>query len=209
MAQAGGFEEHGKLKAQQELVEKMNKMPLEKFFQLAYMLNTLERMFDKGGSDLGILTGITDSITDTITTELKGATSELMNSINTSINAILEPLMPMIQTALNGFNTLLSRGIGGIEALLTGKFDQYIANLKLELQDQVTAWQVRTTELYYSSLLGRTQIEAQLLAAGLPTIAELEAQAIAGGVYSGQFDLDPDALARALADLQIPTFEEE
>ena len=71
VADAGGWDEHAKLKAQQELMEKIDKIPPEKFLQLNSMLGSLERLLDSGGSDLGILKGMTDTISDTVQTELK------------------------------------------------------------------------------------------------------------------------------------------
>jgi hypothetical protein len=200
VAKAGGWEEHAKQKAQKELMEKMDKIPPEKFTQLKDMLGSMERMLDVGGSDLGILSGVTDKIEDTIKTQFDSITSELTNMINTTINTLLEPFMPAIETALNGFNTILSRGTGAIEALITGKFDEYIKNLKLELQDQVDTWQQQQTERFWGSERGRDLIE---MLYGVDLDA-LEAAAAAGGVYSGQFDIDPDALAAILEKLDLP-----
>ena len=57
--------------------------------------------------------------------------------------------------------------------------------------------------------MGTAIIDANLAAAGLPSVAELNAQGTAGGTYSGQFDINPDTLARMLENLSIPTFDEE
>lgn len=200
VAKAGGFEEHGKLKEQEKLLERMEKIPAEKFNAMLGMVDKIERIFDTGGSDLDLLGGIKDSITDTLKTELSGATAELVNGINTAINTILEPLMPFIMEAVNGINTMLSRGMGAIEALITGKFDEYIKNLKLELQPEVDKWQVMMTER-----MAQWQKPAYEWIYGWD-IDALEASALEGGVYSGQFDLPPDAYEDILNNLKLPDF---
>ena len=129
--------------------------------------------------------------------------------LNTTINTLLEPFMPLIQAGITTFNTLLTRGTNAIQAMIEGKFDQYLKNLKLEMQDEVDAWQKDFTEAIWASDLGRAIIDSNLAQAGLPSSTELEASALAGGIYSGQFDLVPDTLADMLANMNIPTFDEE
>ena len=152
VAKAGGFEEHAKLKAQQELMDTMNKMPPEKFFQLKDMLGSLERMLDTGGSDLGILSGLKDSITDTIKTEFDAVTAEFQNSLNTLINTALEPIMPYIQVALQGITSAIGLSFSGLTAMLTGKWDDFEKRLE-SMFPGITEWRdefrVSQTNLFW------------------------------------------------------------
>jgi len=210
VANAGSFEEHAKMKEQKELLEAMEKIPVEKFRDMKDMLGKVESLFNvAGGSDLGILSGLTDSIKDTLKTELDAALAPLKNELIAGINTALAPIMPYIEVAINGLATLIGRGIGGIEALLTGKFEEYMKNLKLEMQDEVNAFQVGWSEFLVNFGL-------QFDPATTLLYQDLEASAAAGGTYSGFFgydtlniDVSPEAIAALLANLNLPTYEEE
>lgn len=174
-----------------------------------------------GGSDIGILGGVESSIKDTLRTEFANVTSEFTNMVNSVINTILAPFMPMIEAALNEVNTMISRGMGAIQALLEGRFDQWIRELQLSMQDEVHAAQVVQTETqaalefqvwegwYVMGQYDRIPAWALNILNQYGSFAAYEAAADAAGIYSGQFDIDPSVIEDMLSNLNLPDFSDE
>jgi len=214
VAKAGGWEEHARMKEQKELLEAMEKIPVEKFRDMKDMLGKVESLFNvAGGSDLGILSGLTESIKDTITTEINAAIAPLKNELIAGINTALAPIMPYIEVAINALATAIGLGFSAWTALFTGKWADFEKRLEA-IFPGITEWRedfrVSQTNLFWGGGLGTAIIDANLAAAGLPSVAELNDAGIAGGVYSGTFDgLDYDAITAMLAALDLPTYDEE
>lgn len=183
VAEAGGWEERAKQKAQEELIEKMSKIPSEKWKNMLDTVISVENIVDKGGLDLSLIDGWTDELKDTFKTELEYALAPLKNELMGLINEILAPFLPLIQDALTSITTMTSRGVGFLEALFTGKLEQFMRDLQLEMQDEVQAWQVQRSEAFWSSPAGKAWFKHRY---GIDMDA-LSAQGTAGGVYSGQF----------------------
>lgn len=189
VAEAGGWEEHAKL------LEKIGKIPEEKWRNLSKMVEGIERVFDKGGTDLDVISSLKDDLEETIRTELAAALSPLKNELAATINAILGPFMPIIQETVTGIATLIQRGMGAIQALIDGRFEEWFKQ-QLDLAQQKGGWAAqlrqRYSEAYWSGPVGRKRINEILAKQGL-SLEELEASALAGGIYSGQFDLSTSA----------------
>ena len=211
VAKAGGFEEHGKLKAQKEVTEKMNKISVEKWINILGTVTLLDKIIDKGGLDVSLIAGWTSDIKETIKSEIELAISPLKNEIMAGINAALAPIMPYISVAVNNITSFIGLGFASWTALFTGKWDDFERRLEEMFPGIGQAkedYMKHITEEYWSGPVGRAKIEAMLAAAGLPTIAVLEASALAGGVYSGQFDINLEALAKMLENLELPDYTE-
>jgi len=160
------------------------------------------------GSDLSILSGIGDSITETIKTELNAVTSELQNAINTSINDLLEPFMPAIEVGLNTITSIITTGFSAWTALFTGKWADFEARIE-ELFPGITQaredFRVEWSEFLVEFGL---QFDPELYL----LIQEMNAAGTAGGVYSGQFnDLNYETVTNAIANLNLnlPDYTEE
>jgi len=110
--------------------------------------------------------------------------------------------MPMIKEVMDEILVMIQRGAGFLEALFTGKLDEFMRNLQLEMQDEVHAWQVQRTEAFWSSPFGKAWFKHQY---GIDLEA-MSALGTAGGVYSGQFDVDMDRLAAMLANMNLGDF---
>ena len=202
VAEAGGWEERAKQKAAQKTLEQIDEIPEQKWTKLLDSLISLESIVDKGGFDSSLISGWTDDIKDTFKTEIESALAPLKNELMGMINDVLAPFLPLIQDALTGVTTMTSRGIGFLEALFTGKLDEFMRDLKLEMQDEVDAWQVQRTEAFWSSDFGKRWFKHKY---GMDLDA-LSAKGTAGGVYSGQFDIDPETLEKMLANIDFGDF---
>jgi len=213
VANAGSFEEHAKMKEQKELLEAMEKIPVEKFRNMKDMLTKVESLFNvAGGSDLSLLSGIGDSITDTIQTEFAAITAELKNEINSGINKALEPILPAIQVLINGLAAGIGLGFSAWAALFTGKWADFEKRLESIFPG--------ITKAKEDFLVGFSEFLVnfglQFDPATTLLYQDLEASAAAGGTYSGFFgydtlniDVSPEAIAALLANLNLPTYEEE
>jgi len=202
VAEAGSWEERAKQKALEELMDKMQKIPTEKWKNMLDTVISVENIVDKGGLDLSLIGGWKDEIKDTFRTEIEYILAPFKNEINAIINELLEPFMPMIKEVMDEILVMIQRGAGFLEALFTGKLDEFMRNLQLEMQDEVHAWQVQRTEAFWSSPFGKAWFKHQY---GIDLDA-MSALGTAGGVYSGQFDVDMDRLAAMLANMNLGDF---
>ena len=202
VADAGGFEERSKQKSQEEMLEKMNNIPEQKWNKMLDSIISLETIVDKGGFDSSLISDWTDDIKDAFKTEINSALAPLKNELMSVINEILGPILPLIKDALAEITTMTTRGIGFLEALFTGKLDEFMRGLQLEMQDEVQQWQVQRTEAFWSSPAGKYWFKQKY---GMDLDA-LSAKGTAGGVHSGQFDLDPETLAKLLEAFELGDF---
>ena len=194
VAAAGGFEEHAKQKAAQKALEQINEIPEQKWTKMLESIVSLETIVDKGGFDSSLISSWTDNLKDTFETEIASALAPLKNELMAMINELLAPFLPLIKDVLGGITDMTTRGIGFIQALFTGKLDDFMLGLKLEMQDEVDAWQVQRTEAFWSSPMGKAWFKQKY---GMDLDA-LAAKGTAGGVYSGQFDLSPEDLEKLM-----------
>jgi len=70
VAEAGSWEERAKQKALEELMDKMQKIPTEKWKNMLDTVISVENIVDKGGLDLSLIGGWKDEIKDTFRTEI-------------------------------------------------------------------------------------------------------------------------------------------
>ena len=190
--------------ASEKALKKIAKIPEQKWTKMLASITSLEMIVDKGGFDASLISGWTDDIKDTFKTEVEAALAPLKNELMAMVNEALAPFLPLIKDALTSITTLTSRGVGFLEALFTGKLDEFMRDLKLEMQDEVDAWQVQRTEAFWSSPAGKAWFKHRY---GLDLDA-LSASGTAGGVYSGQFDATfaPEDIERILARLNLGGF---
>ena len=204
---AGGWEEHARMKEQKELLEAMEKIPVEKFRDMKDMLGKVESLFNvAGGSDLSLLSGLTDSIKDTIQTEFDAITAELKNEITSGINTALAPILPAIEVAINALATAIGLGFSAWTALFTGKWADFEKRLE-SLFPGITQWRDDIRVEISEALV---QFGLLLDPAAYLLHQEASAAGTAGGVYSGTFDgMDYDTITAMLAALDLPIYEEE
>jgi len=207
VANAGSFEEHARMKEQKELLEAMEKIPVEKFRDMKDMLGKVESLFNvAGGSDLSLLSGLTDSIKDTIQTEFDAITAELKNEITSGINTALAPILPAIEVAINALATAIGLGFSAWTALFTGKWADFEKRLE-SLFPGITQWRDDIRVEISEALV---QFGLLLDPAAYLLHQEASAAGTAGGVYSGTFDgMDYDTITAMLAALDLPIYEEE
>ena len=175
------------------------------------------------GTDLGILSGVGDTLRDTIRTELNNAIAPLKNELMNMINQLFAPFLPLIEDAVAAISTLIARGMGAIQSLIEGRFEEWFRQEQLTMQETGApqAFQTWITEtraeqmlIYYESMYHQGHPEmipawAVDILNQYGSFAAYEAAASAGGVYSGQFDLDPSVIDDILSNLKLPTFDEE
>lgn len=123
---------------------------------------------------------ITALFVDTLGPALEGAAEALAGVIETDT----------VQGAMIGFFNVLEAGLLGLEALFTGDTSK-LEELAAEWQAEgFSWWNTQAQEVTALGNFERMFPDIDLDALG--------AQATAGGVYSGQFDLDIDALNKML-----------
>ena len=207
VADAGGWEKAAKIREQKELLEAMEKIPPEKFRNMKDMLGKVESLFNvAGGSDLSLLSGLTDSIKDTIQTEFDAITAELKNEITSGINTALAPILPAIEVAINALATAIGLGFSAWTALFTGKWADFEKRLE-SLFPGITQWRDDIRVEISEALV---QFGLLLDPAAYLLHQEASAAGTAGGVYSGTFDgMDYDTITAMLAALDLPIYEEE
>ena len=198
VAEAGGWDERAKQKAQEELMKKMAKIPTEKWKTMLSTVVSLEKIVDKGGLDLAKIPGMIDSIKDAVSTELDFFLAPLKNDLTAAVNEALDPLMelitplmPAITTTLTGLITPIAFAIESWIAVFTGDWSKVI-----DMAKSVPGWVALQKEYYDRAIEVMTALfeETVIKYTGM-TYNELDIQGTAGGVYSGQFDIDLDALA--------------
>lgn len=200
VAEAGGWEERAKQKAQEELINKMGKIPTEKWKSMLDTVISVENIVDKGGFDLSLIEGWKDELKKTFETELEYIVSPFLNEITALINATLEPFMPAIQIVLGSLTELIQRGFGLIEALIEGKLDEFLYDLKVEAQQAgaLSWWDTPAQHVTAIANFERNFPHIDLTA--------LSAQGTAGGVYSGQFDITPEESEKIIEQKRIGGF---
>ena len=172
----------------QEAIKDLSKIDKNQWIGIATHMDFLGSLVGITGTDFDVLSGIRDTLKDVITTEINAALTPLKNEIIGVINTLLEPFMPYITEAVNELSSYMGTSINFWEALLTGKLDDF-ARENIELANKLR-------EDWWASGEGQ---RAAWNRWGID-LRQLDEQGTAGGVYSGQFDIDPDALARAIED---------
>ncbi len=217
VAEAGGWEESAQQKAiekslelarilsdkeTQKSISALAEIEKDEWKDIATTAKKLYDFIGLGGySELAL--SIKSGLKEQIEGQFAQLTAPIKNAIIDVINTILEPFMPFIEDAVNNISNLLTVGMGAIEALFTGKLDEFIKDLQLKMQDEVHAFQVKLTEEFWSSELGKTKFDL-LYSQNLPgryqgmSLDELAQSALEGGVYSGQFELSPEDLEKLM-----------
>ena len=85
VAEAGGWEARAKQKAQEELMEKMGKIPTEKWKNMLDTVISIENIVDKGGFDSSLISGWTDEIKEVFKTEIEYAIAPLIKAERTLV----------------------------------------------------------------------------------------------------------------------------
>ena len=185
----------------QKAIEDLSNIEKDEWSAIATTATSLQEFVGLGGNT-ALFQNFGSSIKDTLKIELQYITAPLLNEINGVINSVLEPFLPMLETAINEVNSAIQIGMGAIEAIISGKLDQYLRNLKLEMQDEVSAWQKQSSETFWGSEIGKAAFFKMY---GID-LDEMSAKGTAGGAYSGQFDIDPKALEDMLKDFELGGF---
>ena len=117
VAEAGGWEQHAKLKAQKEFVERLEKINKNQWEGINENLTLLSGFIDKSAGN--VLSQLKDDITQTISLKfaevLAPIKNEIYGIINDALNEALEPIMPYINEGLHWIGV-------GLDALLEGSY---------------------------------------------------------------------------------------
>jgi len=81
-----------------------------------------------------------DDLVETISLQLGDAFAPIKNEVNELLSTVLEPIMPAITTVLNEVQDKLVVGMGAIEALLTGNWDDWFLEQQLKFQAGMDGW---------------------------------------------------------------------
>lgn len=113
VAEAGGWEEHAKLKAQKEFAERLQKIKKNQWEGINENLTILKGFVDKSAGN--ILSQLKDDITQTIALKfgeiLAPIKNEIYGIINNALNEALGPVMPYINEGLHWIGVALNEVI--------------------------------------------------------------------------------------------------
>ena len=211
----------------QEAIKDLSKIDKNQWIGIATHMDFLGSLVGISGTDVDILGNITGTLKDAITTEINAILAPLKNEIYAMINEALEPIMPYVEEIMNGvlefmqsdgIASLLSVfeiGLKGWEAIFTGKWDEFWAWMYKEFGEEQTKFregyeagkELGITNVHDLLIMeGGTpwSVEAQVARA---VQAELNRRGTEGGVYSGQFDIDPVALAKMLENMDVGDYD--
>lgn len=208
-------------KEAQKSIESLAKIEKEDWVSMNGVIQEIKGFV--GGTNVGVAGDLTESIKDTLKTELNNAIAPLKNELMNGINQLLAPFMPLIGAAVGEISTLIQRGIGAIQALIEGRFDEWFREEQIALQETgapqgIQTWltesQAEQTLSYYESMYHQGHPEmipawAVDILNQYGSFAAYEAAASAAGIYSGQFDVDPSVIEDILSNLNLPNFDEE
>lgn len=238
VAEAGGWEEHHIMNLEKELalllkekevqkaISELTKIEKDEWVLMGSIMGDLKQIASSGLGQLtnvGVAGDLTESIKDTLKTELNNAIAPLKNELMNVINQLLAPFMPLIGAAVGEISTLIQRGVGAIQALIEGRFDEWFRQEQIALQETgapqgIQTWltesQAEQTLSYYESMYHQGHPEmipawAVDILNQYGSFAAYEAAASAAGIYSGQFDVDPSVIEAILSNLNLPNFDEE
>ena len=99
------------------------------------MGETIETITDfiEGGA-VGGLKDIGQDLQETITLQIEDFLSPLKNEVEQALADALAPIMPAINDLVKEVATLFSRGMGAIEAALTGKWEEWLRKETISYQ---------------------------------------------------------------------------
>lgn len=177
-------------KKTQEAVKDLSEIEPESWLHMSSMVSNLVNLKGGTGTDLDIIGDLTSTIKDTLKTELDAALAPLKNEIMSAINTGLDPFMPAINEAVGGIASMISFAFDGLAILIGGFKEEDIEAVRLKYQDFIYDYLKERQEWFYGTIFGKEFLN-QRYGIDLDTLDE---QAAAGGVYSGQFDIDLDAL---------------
>jgi hypothetical protein len=209
-------------KEAQTTIKELAKIEKDSWKQMGLIMLSLKEISVNGlagFTDIGVGEDLINSLKDTLTTQINSAIAPLKNELIAMINTLLSPIMPFLEQAINELSSLISRGTGAIQALIEGRFDEWLRQEQLRLTPDVENWNVRWTETYYETLyvLARDNPNIQyyqdlFYQSFHMTVAEyeaLQASGQAGGTMSGQFDIDLDALQNMIDNMNLDQFFDE
>ena len=113
--------------------------------------------------------------------------------------------MPYISVTVNTAAQAIALGFQGWVSVFTGRWDDFERKLEelfpgiTDLRDEL---RVELTEYWQRLTMALNPLYRE-------KIMEANKSGTAGGVYSGQFDIDFDALEDMLSDLELPDYTEE
>lgn len=184
---AGGIEAYKEVK---KFIDEIQKVKPDQWKGLNDTLTTIKSFIDLDPT--GAFNQMRDSLKESLELQVQQAMAPIINEIYAGITTALEPIMPMITDSINTISTLIGRGFGFIDALISGKLDEFFRDLKLQAQAEgaLSWWDTPAQQVTAVANFERLHPDIDLTA--------LSAQGTAGGVYSGQFDLDLDVIDKLL-----------
>ena len=86
------------------------------------------------GGVIGGLADIGQDLKETVSLKVQEALSPIKNEVEQALAEALAPIMPAIQAIATEVATLFGRGMGAIEAIVTGKWDEWLKQETINFQ---------------------------------------------------------------------------
>lgn len=133
----------------QKTVTEMAKIEKEEWLAMGVIALSLKDIAHLGISnvtDLAIFSGLKQGVQDTLKTELAAAFAPLKNELISIVNGLVSQILnlPIVKDAFTWITEMIQRGAGAITAILEGRFDEFLRDLQLQLQEEGVIQEYRT-----------------------------------------------------------------